>query len=266
MNRIYLFIALLTSIITASADNYTESYNVISDNYFNEISDVPVIRNINGGSVIIPIFDESCPEEIKAPFSYACKIVEEYMPPCLPLTVNVSFGRVNNSTPGAISKVLARNKENFGKTSSYANAPMSMIKGVILSELCYNSTATYLDSVPDIEFLTSIPDIYITYNNQKINDISFSLDPNPGSKYDFVSLAMRDIIKGLGLSHSFRYNNATGGLESPSQKFTPFESLIFKALDGANSTPVELLNKATQGELVLKERSVYSLKLYAPAP
>lgn len=91
MIRIFtLIIALFATVFISKADNYIESYNVISDGYSNEIQDAQIIRPINGGTVIIPIFDESCPEDLKAPFSYACKIVEEYMPPCLPLKVKVS--------------------------------------------------------------------------------------------------------------------------------------------------------------------------------
>lgn len=92
MIRIFtLIIALFATVFISKADNYIESYNVISDGYSNEIQDAQIIRPINGGTVIIPIFDESCPEDLKAPFSYACKIVEEYMPPCLPLKVKVSW-------------------------------------------------------------------------------------------------------------------------------------------------------------------------------
>lgn len=263
MNRIVTFFVLLATVFIANADNYIESFNVISDNYVNEIHDAQIIRPINGGTVIIPIFDESCPEEIKAPFSYACKIVEEYMPPCLPLKVKVSCGRVNGSSANAISKVLARSKENFGTSVYYNNAQMSVIKGVILAELCYNSTVTYLDSVPDIDFLTNEPDIEITYNNQKLDEISFSLEANPGQNYDFISLAVRDLLIGLGISSSYRYNPATKELLDPSHELTPFEAYINKML-GNYGNPSARLAKATTGELLLREYTVQSLKLYAP--
>lgn len=265
MKKIFTFFVLLATIFIAKADNYIESFNVISGNYVNEIQDAQIIRPINGGTVIIPIFDDSCPEEIKAPFSYACKIVEEYMPPCLPLKVKVSCGRVNGSSANAISKVLARSKENFGTSVSYNNAQMSVIKGVILSELCYNSTITYLDSVPDVEFLTKDPDIEITYNSQKLNEISFSLDANPGQNYDFISLAVRDILIGLGISSSYRYNPATKELLNPSHKLTPFEDYINEML-GNYGDAAARLTQATKGELLLKKYSVKSLKLYAPNP
>lgn len=77
MNRFLVFISLIVIGVIAKSENYIESFNVISDDYVNDIQDAQIIRLINGGTIIIPTFDESCPEEMKAPFSYACKIVEE---------------------------------------------------------------------------------------------------------------------------------------------------------------------------------------------
>lgn len=265
MNRIIAFIiALFATAFISKADSYTESFNIISDGYSDDIQDAQIIRPINGGTVIIPLFDESCPEDLKAPFSYACKLVEEYMPPCLPIKVKVSCGRVNGSSANSVSKVLARSKENFGTSIEYKNAQMSVIKGVILSELCYNSSVTYLDSVPDIDFLTKNPDIEITYNSQKLGELSFSLDANPGQNYDFISLAVRDLLIGLGISSSYRYNPVTKELLNPSHKLTPFETYIDKVL-GNYDDPAARLSKATGGELLLKEYSNQSLKLYAPS-
>ena len=263
MTRILTFIALFTTLFVVKAENNIESFNLISADYVNDIQDAQIIRSINGGTVIVPIFDESCPEKMKTPFSYACKIVEEYMPPCLPLKVKVSCGRVNGSSSNAISKVLSRSKENFGNSAFFNNAQMSMIKGVILGELSHNSSITYLDSVPDIEFLTKDPDIEITYNNQKLNEISFSLDADPGQNYDFISLAIRDLLIGLGISSSFRYNPVTNELLDPSHELTPFEYNIDKAL-GNQGNPVARLAAATKGELKLEHDISRILKLYAP--
>lgn len=265
MNRILIFFVLLTTVFIAKSDNFIESFNEISDNYVNDIHDTQIIRSINGGTVITPIFDESCPEQIKAPFSFACKIVEEYMPPCLPLKVKVSCGRVNGSSANTVSKVLARSKENFGNSLYYGNAQMSVIKGVILSELCYNSTVTYLDSVPDIDFLIKDPDIEIIYNSRRLDEISFSLEANPGSNYDFVSVAIRDLLIGLGLSSSYRYNPITKELLDPSHELTPFEVYINDMLGNYGNSSARLI-QATKGELLLNNHKNKSLKLYAPNP
>lgn len=255
---------IFTSVLFAEAQNYIESYNTISDSVKGYVNDVKIIRPINGGSVVLPEFDNSCPEEMKAPFSYACKLFEEFLPPCLPLKVKVSCGRVNGSSSKSISKVLSRSHENFGESVYYNNAQMSVIKGVILGELNYNSTITYLDSIPNLDFLTAHPDIEITYNTQKLNELSFSLDSNPGEKYDFVSVALRDLLIGLGLSSSYRYLPQTSTLLNPAQEMTPFEDLIDEFL-GRNSTPTSRLSKATGGELPLSDSSNPAFILYAPS-
>lgn len=267
MIRLPVIISMLMSVLIASADDYMESFNVMSDNYQEKIQDVQIIRPINGGTVLIPIFDDSCPEELKAPFSYACKIVEEYMPTCLPLQIAVSCGEVNSSTGKTISKVVGRIKENFGNSTYYNSAQMSVIKGVILEELCHGSSATYLDYVPNVKFLTEQPDIKIRYNDQLLNEISFSLATDPGQRYDFVTIAIRDLLIGLGISHSFRYNRDSKQLQHPSQAYTPFEKYI-DGLLGNHSNPALRLAQATKGELTVKEKLIngQDLKLYAPSP
>lgn len=267
MKRISAFMILLMSLLMVAAEDYIESYNVVSDNYNFKVQDVQIIRPINGGTVITPIFDDSCPEEIKAPFSYACKIVEEYMPTCLPLKVKVSCGRINSSTSEKISQTRARTKENFGSSKDYKNAQMSVIKGVILAELCYNSSVTYLDYVPNVEFFTEFEDIEIKYNSQFLNSISFSLESDPGQNYDFVSLAIRDLLIGLGLTHNFKYNIVNNTLQNPSNELTPYETYIDDLL-GNYDNPSARLVKGTQGNLIIKKNMVggNDLKLYAPNP
>jgi hypothetical protein len=259
MKKFILSLILLPSlVVTTRAEDYIESLNIVSDNYSNSIEDVQVIRYINGGTVIIPEFDETCPQEMKVPFTYACKIVEEYMPPCLPIKVKISCNQLVGSQRNAISKVLSQSKENFGSSSYYRNATMSTIKGVILGEYCLNTSVTYLDYISDVNSLTEYPDIAITYNKQRLDEIYFSIDTNPGEKYDFVSLAIRDLLIGLGISHSYVYNPVTNGLQNPFQEMTPFEWYIDKKL-GNNGDAVTRLANATKGEF-----SLGSLKLFAP--
>lgn len=119
MVRLIILILSTLFCVCVKAQNNIESFNIISDENVESIKDVQIIRPINGGTVIVPSFENTCPEEMKSPFAYACKIVEEYMPPCLPLRVNVKCGRVNSSAGVAISKVVTRSKENFGDNMSY---------------------------------------------------------------------------------------------------------------------------------------------------
>jgi len=260
MKRPLCLITLLTALPFVKAEDYNVVYNVVSDDIQSIVENVPVQRIINSGTVIIPEFDESCPEELKAPFSYACKLVEEYMLPSLPLRVKVSVEDLTGSQRNAISKVSNAIYENFGSSSYYNIATISTIKGVIFGEICYNTDVTYLQYVPDLDFLTKNPDINIIYNKQKIDEIYFSLDTEPGDKYDFVSLAIRDIIRGLGVYHNFLYNRIEGEIQNVKGTMLPFELVVDKAL-GVNSSAEERLAKATQGELPISS----SLKLYAPA-
>lgn len=259
MKQVLFFLSLLFCTISLNADDYEEFYNVVSDDFLIDIQDTPIERTINSGTIIIPEFDDTCPEEMKAPFSYACKIVEEYILPCLPLRVHVSVDNFLGSQKNALSKVGAWTPKGFGNPHGYANASMTTIKGVILGELCYGSDATFLKHVYDTNFLTGHPDIKITYNKQKLNEIYYSLDTDTGEKYDFVTLVIRDLLQGFGIYHTYRYNPVTNELQNPPLNMTPFEVVIDKAL-GKDSSPSERLANATKGELVIYP----NLKLYAP--
>lgn len=265
MRYIVALATVLLSVFHASGETYIESFNNVSEDSIGHVHDIELIRNINGGTVIIPEFDSSCPEEMKGPFMYACKIVEEYMPPCLPLKVAVSCGQIRGNKR-AISSVKARSCVNFGH-SAYDNVQMSVVKGVILAELCYDEDVSYLRYVPNLEFLTDLPDISIVYNQQKLDDISFSLEATAGSKYDFVSLVVRDLLIGLGISSSYTYNYVDNSLKNPSQAMTPFESAIDRALGNYGNGTARLEN-ATKGEVIFSKngQQPLTLKLYAPNP
>lgn len=116
MKQLVIILALLACHLPTLGQTSIECYDVVSDEYLGVSTDYATVRKINGGTVIIPDFDSSCPEQMKAPFSFACKIVEEYLPPCLPLKVNVSCGRLSGSYRNAISKVIFTSKEYFGET------------------------------------------------------------------------------------------------------------------------------------------------------
>lgn len=264
MNRLILILTLCLSAMTAFAQEYLSSSDRLSNAYRDEVQDIPVIRSINGGTIIIPIFDESCPESIKAPFEYACKIVEEYLPPCTPITVKVSTKKIIGPESPVISTFKALSYENFGDVSAFKNTPMTMIKGVTLGEYSIGVDKSFLTSIPDANFLTEKPDIEICYNSYRLSELSYSLDASPGDKYDFVSVAIRDLLKGFGLFSTFKYDRNKKELNNPDAPMIPFEHKINQAL-GPENTPAQKLINATQGEIILSEESSSrSLKLYAP--
>lgn len=67
----------------------------------------------------------------------------------------------------------------------------------------------------------------ITYNKNKLNTMDFSLDGEIGiAKFDFVTVALRDIAIGLGFTSNITANSSTKMINMTGEKYTPFESLI----------------------------------------
>ncbi len=113
-------------------------------------------------------------------------------------------------------------------------------------------------SDPDVmEFLVS-EDMTITYNSAMLSEFSFNLDAVPENKYDFVSLALRDIALGLGFGHSISAVNSEQRIEYSESKPTLYESII---MDVIGRDPYEAYKNATRGTL-----NIGYLTLYAPDP
>lgn len=247
--------------LSLAAQSYMESYNVVSDEVSDQKEDIKIIRNINGGTVILPEFDETCPEDLRAPFCFACKIVEEYLPPSLPIRVKVSVDDLTGQYANSISRVRSRIIDKFAGDN--ASIPMTRIKGVILAEMANSSRITFEPYVPDKTFLTDKYDITITYNYKYLDEMSFSLEASPGNCYDFISLVLRDLLKGFGLVSDYKYNIISKGLDKPSRPLTYFEEQIDKAL-GQDLSPDKKLANATKGALRMLEGRKTTLNLYAP--
>ncbi|MDE6346051.1 MAG: hypothetical protein K2L55_05220 [Muribaculaceae bacterium] len=86
----------------------------------------------------------------------------------------------------------------------------------------------------------------------------FANDTNPEQKYDFVSLAIRDLLRGIGIISGYRYNPINAVLQNPDREMNPFEWYIDKKL-GNKDNPAARLENATTGVLDLG-----GLRLYAP--
>lgn len=262
MTRILALITCISWMVAAFASETAssfESYHYVSDKYWGEVKDINVVREIGGGTVIIPEFDSSCPEYIKGPFTYACKIMGEFLPSSLPLKVRVYCNTLSGSQGTALSKVTTKGYNQCGHPvfSEYASL-MPRIKGVTLQEFFQECSASYLMYLQESAFFTATPDIEIVYNERMLNEMSFSLSTAPGQEYDFVSVALRDLFIGMGFSSHFRYNPTTKTLDKPNIMMSPFEMFIEQAL-GNPSDGTARLNAATKGEL-----NVQGYKLYAP--
>ncbi|MCD8387130.1 MAG: hypothetical protein LUD17_09610 [Bacteroidales bacterium] len=266
-----IFLTLFLGALCASwAQDYVESENFATDSYIDVTNPLKTIRQINGGTVFKIEYGDGFTVEMKGAFEYACKLLEEYIPTCLPITVYAEWGNLSStsSTQTNISKVLLNAPEGFGgESQDNRTSPMAKIKYITLGEFIKESTISYFDSIPDVTFLDdpSLPDIRIVYNSNLIDDFSFSLEETQYDKYDFVSVVLRDLLKALGFSTEFKVNPLTNNqISVPRGLLTDFEVVTKVAL--GNGTPASLYSAATQGEVSLTATywNYTPLKLYAP--
>lgn len=105
-------------------------------------------------------------------------------------------------------------------------------------------------------------DFTITINEKFLDDISFSLENELSDKYDFVTLILREIAKGIGISCNLRGNNAQKKVFVENYKPTYFESLVLESLNTKDNSIA--YTKATTGSLPINVGVYGNLDLYAP--
>ena len=244
------------------AQTYSEVNGYVSDESIPTIDGLPIIRTIEGGTLLKVSYSEDCTYEMQGAFNYACRILEEALPSSLPITISVGLGTFRGADNKQLSKVDVLQEEAFGRDNPAEMVLMTRIKRVLLKEREVESDVTYLDSIPSWEFLSSIetPDIRITYNKSYLNEFSFSLDENSVGEdfYDFVSLALRDLVRGFGYYSTILKNPNEDALWLRTAYANPFEKAILNAIGSDDLN--EQFSIATQGELRLSS----SLILYAP--
>ena len=234
----------------------TELYTFVADTYIEKCTDIPVVRSLNGGTVFNVYYEGEWTPEKKGAFEYATKIWAENLPTIFPINITARIGTVGN---GAVSKVLVRSYD-----SDFGMAPdenllssRAQIKAVIFMEYMRGMNYSYCDSIKDCTFFNE-NDITITYNENRLEEISFSLESTPVNKYDFVSLVLRDIARGLGFCSEIIVNEKDKTLGIPTTDPLPFEAIIRSAL-GSSDSKVAYSN-ATKGYLTISN----GMKLYAP--
>lgn len=227
---------------------------------------LPEYREINGGSKFIVKYSGAWPEEMKGAFEYAIKIWEEVLPTSLPINVTAELGTIRGSRD-VISKVGFFTYNFDGDFDKEIAAPSSMIKHIVLREQHRSYQERFISEITDSTFFKN-EDIKITYNESLKDQFSFSLDGEPNEdKYDFVTVVLRDIAMGLGFGTNFTADVTSGTMNLTDARKTPYEQLIFKALDTEN--PTEAYSRATLGTLEVKmydgiRLDFNTFTLYAP--
>lgn len=269
MHIIFLWLAVCSLTIANAQGLYYESPfcfdSYLLDGTYIKSFPLPVVREVKTGTKIIPEFVGNWNYEAQGAFMYACKIWEEVIPTTYPIKIRAVMDTTTPKTQYSEIESTAYKYNGGGLLGNYKAVYLSQAKattfGMETGQYFRPSDELQLDSV---SFFT--PEMQITYFNfdQKIDDnCSFSLEGNTDSShYDFVSMALRDIAKGLGVACSFKRgrNKSTGihFLRVDQSSMSPFESEVLYALDITADSCTWLYN-ATQGAL-----NVGGYNLYAP--
>lgn len=257
-----LGILIAGSSSAVNAQDYTEEQSNIWSTPVFYNSRMKEVREINGGTVFRISYEGEWTPELKGAFEYAAKMVEEVIPPCLPVTLRA---RLADSGSGAnVSKVSVASRDNFGAMFSSERSPMTEIKAIILGEYTINAVRQFADNITETDFFDNPakPDIIVTINRSRLGEFSLATDSREHSKLDFVTIAARDILKGMGMISSLRANG--NEIIYPSGCITPFESAVLGSIGQENMA--DAYRKATSGSVdFFKTPAGRTICLYAPA-
>ena len=234
------------------------------------VTDVPIVRNTYGGTKIVPTFIGNWdPDQMEA-FQTACSLWEEVLPTTFPIKIKVKEEFINSNmvVNSALSTVFTQTAQD---SLSYYNGepfapcnPNVMLKGVLYKIMTGETDGDVGDVLENTSLFeeSEIEVTYYHYANKALNDIySFSINSStvPSDKYDFITCAMRDIAKGLGLNSQIKAAN--GRLHYNSNKITPFEKYIVAQLPSDKQLAY---GAATQGSLTIYGENHTGYQLYAP--
>lgn len=245
-----LLVTLFLSAATSFAQQESEVYSFGNSSYsFDSIPKLPY-RNIAGGGVILVNYVGDgwiANPEAKNAMEHACRIWEEQLPTALPIYIDASFGNMRGNNPLAKTTVkLAGN-----------GIPRALAKHYFKQryfDQCYEEA-----SEDTLFFKKS--DAIITFSNKDI--FSFSLDYVVENKYDFVTIALRELAKVFGFYNNICQSSTTDNqLELRDINPTPYITALFRGYMNPNDQSAAF-NYATSGNVNL---SGYpnNYSLYAP--
>lgn len=217
------------------------------------------------GTVFNVIYDNADTWELKqkTALEYAVKLWEEQLLTCYPrINLRVKLQNIGTS--------LTRTQTRYYIGRNFYEGDNYIMTGVLLKNWQIDAP-DYLQNMgtDSLQHLFENDDIVITFNNEK--DIFYwGIDGNtPADKYDFVTVALREIAKGIGIvsTVSQRGNNIfTAYLEG---KATIFDSLIGLNPTRYPSRSPELSNfvqsgKNRQIEIKITSQEKEIMEFYVP--
>lgn len=232
----------------------TEVISLGRDFFRKESIPKPIVREVVGGTIIQVIYEGNEWEQNldrKNAFEHACRIFEEQLPTALPIKVKVKFGKLRGSN--VIAKTtLHTDSCKMGPHDDLFRAWRSTIKWKLKDVGLGNAKIgmSFFDK----------PDGEITFNSDDI--YSFSLNDVQEDKYDFVTVALRELCKIMGFYFSVRGDNVKKVLEFDVDDLFPFDMAVLgiQARD-----PFKAYSYATSDKAALSVILFESYDLYSPA-
>ena len=248
-----------------------EEVSYVSNQTIAKLYGLPIKRTVSGGTKINVDFVGGWTKDMEGAFTYACKLWEEAIPTTFPIRIKAVLDNTKSVNNGVLSKVgrqdLQHNFENGWEGSGYPYTTCStwrQIKATKFHEFSGLSNTEIYDSVlTDVMF--NGYDITITYYNGDdglVNNCSFSLGEEiDNNLYDFVSLVLRDLAKGFGITWVQR-NTMGGQLRVIPARILPYESHILSRIgyDGDNT---KALQEVTKGSIEISDGGI-EWEIYAP--
>ena len=260
MKKILLIILFLMALTNIKANEIAlDGFALGESANSTELADISSVRELVGGTIFDITYEGAWNVIKKGAFEYACKIWAENLPQTLPIKVTARMSTIRGNAKTKVSAHTFTLPEGYSDGKNHLS---SEIKAATFMEYMRGNMVTY-NQLVDEQTLMGVQDIIITFDKDFVqNECSLSLDAGlvPSDKYDFVTLAMREIGRGLGLFSTITANTQTQTLNAMSLPPTQFEQKILDALDATDNA--EAYTKATAGTLTLSNGMV----LYAPTP
>lgn len=231
-----------------------------STTVLNISDDVKGIRAIEGGTVFNITYEGDWTLDMKGAFEHAVRLLEECVPSSLPINVTAKVENLTSRSGNPLSKVSLHDSNITDRYNIDVTSLSSRVKGVLLAEHDNGRMVQFADSIKSTAFFSD-PDITVSYNSTRMGEMSFSLEATPTDKYDFVSIVMRDLVKGLGINCDVKaVGRQLAWINSP---LIHFEKRVKEALGKSN--PTEEYLQATTGRLdITVNNHGRTLTLYAP--
>lgn len=236
-----LLFALGFAIFSHAQEDGFETISFGADFFRRETLPKPIVREVISATVIQVRYEGDEWEqnlERKSAFEYACRLLEEQMKAAIPLKVTVKFGKLRGQN------VIAKTVTQTDSCIIFPRGEKIRIPRATLKWVLRDRGTSDADHIK-VDFF-DFSDGSITFNADDI--FSYSLDEVVEDKYDFVTVALRELCKVMGFSFGSAGNNVTKVIDFFDDKLLLYDKIV---LLGKYNDPAEAYNYATSGNVVM---------------